>query len=190
MNLSELINFYSPWNHRFPDDFKGDRSWLIPLNLHDVKSKIRRRSVICNSKPWCLIHKTSFLKTQTLLNNNDIMIDRYSKFRTLLSMLIILILSSEINISALVLTSSSSSSPCPYLGNKWDFKFLSSKHAFKSVSYDGNYTWEEIFNPLSANPTKWSTIRRLLPMNCLSVLDHFIGLALKARNNPEEISAR
>ena len=36
---------------------------------------------------------------------------------------------------------------------------------------------------LSANPTKWSntlkTIRRLLPTNCLSVLDHFVGFALK-----------
>ena len=27
------------------------------------------------------------------------------------------------------------------------------------------------FNPLSANPTKWS--------NCLIVFDHFVGLALK-----------
>ena len=46
-------------------------------------------------------------------------------------------------------------------------------------------------NPLSANPTKWSntlkqlvgkstqTIRRLLPANCLSVFDHFVGLVLK-----------
>ena len=36
--------------------------------------------------------------------------------------------------------------------------------------------------PLSANPTKWSDtriIRWLLPMNCLSVFDHFVGLALK-----------
>ena len=38
------------------------------------------------------------------------------------------------------------------------------------------------FNPSSANPTKWSntqTISRLLLTNCLSVLDHFVGLALK-----------
>ena len=39
------------------------------------------------------------------------------------------------------------------------------------------------FNPLSANPTKWSkhtqTIRRQQSMNCLSVFDHFVNLALK-----------
>ena len=29
-------------------------------------------------------------------------------------------------------------------------------------------------NPLSANPTKWSNT-----LNCLSVFDHFVGLALK-----------
>ena len=36
---------------------------------------------------------------------------------------------------------------------------------------------------LSANPTKWSnTLKQFvgkLRMNCLSVLDHFVGLALK-----------
>ena len=39
------------------------------------------------------------------------------------------------------------------------------------------------FNPLSANPTKWSiTLKQfigILATNCLSVLDHFVGLALK-----------
>ena len=39
------------------------------------------------------------------------------------------------------------------------------------------------FNPLSANPTKWSyTLKQFvgnLPTNCLSVLNHFVGLALK-----------
>ena len=38
-------------------------------------------------------------------------------------------------------------------------------------------------NPLSANPTKWSnTLKEFvgnLPTNCLSVFDHFVGLALK-----------
>ena len=35
------------------------------------------------------------------------------------------------------------------------------------------------FNPLSANPTKWSnTLKQLLPTNCLSVFEHFLGLAL------------
>ena len=38
-------------------------------------------------------------------------------------------------------------------------------------------------NPLSTNPTKWSnTLNQFvgkLPTNCLSVFDHFLGLALK-----------
>ena len=42
------------------------------------------------------------------------------------------------------------------------------------------------FNPLSANPTKWSnTFKQFvnkLPTNCLSVFDHFVGLALKWLN--------
>ena len=40
-----------------------------------------------------------------------------------------------------------------------------------------------LLNPLSANPTKWSnTLKQFvgkLPTNCLSVFDHFVGLALK-----------
>ena len=39
------------------------------------------------------------------------------------------------------------------------------------------------FHPLSANPTKWSnTLKQFISnllMNCLSVLDHFVILALK-----------
>ena len=41
-------------------------------------------------------------------------------------------------------------------------------------------------NPLSANFTKWSnTLKQFvgnLPTNCLSVFDHFVGLALKGLN--------
>ena len=41
-------------------------------------------------------------------------------------------------------------------------------------------------NTLSANFTKWSnTLKQFvskLPMNCLSVFDHFVGLALKRLN--------
>ena len=57
----------------------------------------------------------------------------------------------------------------------------------------------KIINPLSANPTKWSniskqfvgistqTIRRQKPTNCLSVFEHFAGLALKGlRRNLSE----
>ena len=40
-----------------------------------------------------------------------------------------------------------------------------------------------VFNPLSANPIKWSNILKQfpgnLPTNCLSVFDHFLRLALK-----------
>ena len=37
------------------------------------------------------------------------------------------------------------------------------------------------FKPLSANPQSGQThsICRLLPMNCLSMFDHFVGLVLK-----------
>ena len=45
------------------------------------------------------------------------------------------------------------------------------------------YRKQRYINPLSANPTKWSnalkTICRLLPNDCLSVLDHFAGLVFK-----------
>ena len=41
----------------------------------------------------------------------------------------------------------------------------------------------KIVNPLSANPTKWSdTLKQFvgkLQTNCLSVFDHFVGMALK-----------
>ena len=40
-----------------------------------------------------------------------------------------------------------------------------------------------LINPLSANPTKWSnTLKQFVgkfPTNCLSVFDHFVGLALE-----------
>ena len=44
-----------------------------------------------------------------------------------------------------------------------------------------------LINPLSANFTEWSDtlkqlIRRQQPTNCLSKLDHFVGLALKGLN--------
>ena len=41
-------------------------------------------------------------------------------------------------------------------------------------------------NPLSTNLTKWSNILKQfvgsLPTNCLSVFDHFVGLALQKLN--------
>ena len=48
-----------------------------------------------------------------------------------------------------------------------------------------------ILNPLMANITKWSnTLKQFvgkLATNCLSVFDHFVGLALKELNNVAEI---
>ena len=47
------------------------------------------------------------------------------------------------------------------------------------------------FNPFRANFTKWSnTLKQFvgnLPTNCLSVLDHFMGLALKGLSNRLQI---
>ena len=45
-------------------------------------------------------------------------------------------------------------------------------------------------NPLSANSTKWSnTLKQFvgkLPTNCLTVFDHFVGLALKGLKKSEQ----
>ena len=45
-------------------------------------------------------------------------------------------------------------------------------------------------NSLSANPTKWSSTPKQfvgnLPSNCLSVFDHFVGLALKGLRMAEQ----
>ena len=45
----------------------------------------------------------------------------------------------------------------------------------------------EIINPLSSNPTKWSnTLKQFVGQqltNCLSVVDHSVGLALKGLNS-------
>ena len=50
------------------------------------------------------------------------------------------------------------------------------------VYFEGNFISFQI-NPLSANRTKWSnTLEQFvgnLPTNCLSVFDHYLGLALK-----------
>ena len=46
------------------------------------------------------------------------------------------------------------------------------------------------FNPVSANPTKWSnTLKQFvtnLPTNCLSVFNHFVGLAFKVLKTKEK----
>ena len=51
------------------------------------------------------------------------------------------------------------------------------------TTLDFKLAFKEPLNPLSANPTKWSnTLKQFvgnMPTNCLSVFDHFVGLALK-----------
>ena len=46
--MSELINFYSPWNHQksFFDNFRTNRSFLIRANSLNITSGIWRRSLI------------------------------------------------------------------------------------------------------------------------------------------------
>ena len=82
--------------------------------------------------------------------------------------------------------------------------FDNAKHGYKSCKkkFDScnNFLGEKtaikyfatgrIFNPLSANPTKWPNALKQfvgkLPMNCVSVFGHFVKLALK-RLKSEEI---
>ena len=59
-------------------------------------------------------------------------------------------------------------------------KFYAGFHSHWKILPKG---YKNFLNPLSANFTKWSnTLKQFLgklPTNCLSVLDHFVGLALK-----------
>ena len=74
-----------------------------------------------------------------------------------------------------------------------DALFHGMAYHFSCADWDGlcdhlrNVPWEDIFNPLSANPTKWSnTLKQFvcnLPTNCLSAFDHFVKLALKGLNS-------
>ena len=63
------------------------------------------------------------------------------------------------------------------LGNKFKLHFV----AFSQIL-------RVVFNPLSANPTKWSnTLKQFvgkLPTNSLGVFDHFVGLVLKGLTEP------
>ena len=56
----------------------------------------------------------------------------------------------------------------------------------KFVAWLKLMTQKNNFNPLSVNFTKWSsTLKQFVgkfPTNCLSVFDHFVGLALKGLN--------
>ena len=56
-------------------------------------------------------------------------------------------------------------------------------HHYRKQSEQLLIFWKAIFNPLSANPTRWSnTLKQFLgklPTNCLRVFAHFVRLALK-----------
>ena len=59
-----------------------------------------------------------------------------------------------------------------------------SQIAVKRSSFNFEPIWSIVlFNPISANPTKWSnTLKQFvgnMPTNCLSVFDHFVGMARK-----------
>ena len=68
---------------------------------------------------------------------------------------------------------------------------LENKNFYEPISRDFNFverrSYHHVFyknlNPLNANFTKWSNnIKQFvgnLPMNCLNVFDHFVGLVLK-----------
>ena len=62
-------------------------------------------------------------------------------------------------------------------GLKW-VKWLSKLQPISQNVQD----FTTVFNPISANPTKCSyTLKQFvgnLPTNCLSVVDHFVGMAL------------
>ena len=51
----------------------------------------------------------------------------------------------------------------------WNFRENQKTYGFLVILWD-----KKLINPLSANPTKWSNC-----LNCLSVFDHLVGLALE-----------
>ena len=66
----------------------------------------------------------------------------------------------------------------------WQFLFgVNYKNSFWYWPTNVALNFSGPLNPLSANLTKWSnTLKQFvgkLPTNCLSVFDHFVGLALK-----------
>ena len=62
-------------------------------------------------------------------------------------------------------------------------KYLSNGASFLSLKADAAFSFVGYFNPYSANLTKWSNKLKQfvgkLPTNCLSLFEHFVGLALK-----------
>ena len=58
------------------------------------------------------------------------------------------------------------------------FALISFSDGINSFIYSSQLTSTTI-NPFSANLTKWSNTLKQFVSNCLSVFDHFVGLALK-----------
>ena len=56
-------------------------------------------------------------------------------------------------------------------------------HYLSAINFKELFVQSKVFNPLSANPEKWSnTLKQIvgnLPTICLSVFDHFMNLTLK-----------
>ena len=70
-------------------------------------------------------------------------------------------------------------------GRDWKYKKENAPILQRWKTYQ---KWKRVLiNPLSASFTKWSNILNQfvgkLPTNCLSVFDHFVGLALKGLSN-------
>ena len=67
---------------------------------------------------------------------------------------------------------------------RWELLVNKLAHNTKAISSNKLLIWMQArINPLSANLTKWSnTLKQfvgILPTNCLSVFDHFVGLTLE-----------
>ena len=71
------------------------------------------------------------------------------------------------------------------------YKFFADYAVFLSLK-GSSPNFASYINPLSANLTKWSNRLKQyvcnLPTNCLSVFDHFLGLALKGLSEYKRIN--
>ena len=70
-----------------------------------------------------------------------------------------------------------------YIANHVTYKRCNELNIYKNNELEPTFTEIVNPNPLSANITKWSNTPKQfvskLPMNCLSVFYHFVGLVLK-----------
>ena len=72
---------------------------------------------------------------------------------------------------------------CPqniqFLPKKW-LQLQTKQNVYREKFYSSTYIWNHV-GPLNPNPAKWSNALKQFvgkqPANCLSVCDHFVGLA-------------